>query len=868
MAVVALVPLFTWIGSSIGGAVLGGTAATATAAATGGFAIGAAIGTAAGVAAGAYVDSTFIYPMLMPSKDSRGPKLDDLPIQTASEGSPMHYCLGAENRIAGTVIWMSGIKAVKREESVEGGKGGGGGAKQTTYDYYLDIAIGVCEGPIDGIAKIWADSKLIYDESGGLRTGGDAVGYVVNSFQPQGDENINVTAGTGSFLPGDYVRFGGGGDVYKVTQKLTGTGTLVIESPGITTDIHTGDSVELVGTEDDGVKDPRVHLIRIYKGTANQVPDSIMEGYLGAGTVPGYRGTAYVVLKDMLLRDWGNRAPQFTFLTRAQVHESAAAAISNLLERAGLAFGLGEYNVDGVAHSVRGYAITGPTDTIKAIEPIMMAYDVLVQESNSSLRFFQRGAEDKINIDGNDVGAREKNESASRPFRMSDPSGFDLPRQVIVNFQDPTIEWQRGSQQYSRNDGNTNQTLTIDVPLVMHPSDAINLAATRLWRNYAERQQVEITLPPKYIHVEENDVIVIPYNGEVYEVRLNEVNIGQNFLVQAKGLLVGMEDADEAVECGQRFNEADPVQPTVMAQPTVLDTPSLREADNVEPGVYVTASVNSAVAGYQGSGVFASVDGVNYSQVASLGLSATAGYTLSALPSGTPGVWDTANTVDVDMIDGELSSVTEDRIYNGANRMWIGSELIAFRDAVLVGPRVYRLSNLLRGLRTTPTTDHLVNDKCVLISPDTVAFVPLNASSIGRYKYFKFVQQGQTIGATPAMMVNFMGGTMRQLAPIVYSITRDATTHDITANWWRRTRSHVGVWSPYKPLGADSERYDVDFIYSGAVVRTKQVTSPTVGYTGTEQTADGVPAGGTVTMRIYQINEQTGRGYNSEDVIS
>jgi len=44
-----------------------------------------------------------------------------------------------------------------------GGKGGGGGATTTTYSYYATFAVGLCEGPIVGIKRIWVGSKLIYD---------------------------------------------------------------------------------------------------------------------------------------------------------------------------------------------------------------------------------------------------------------------------------------------------------------------------------------------------------------------------------------------------------------------------------------------------------------------------------------------------------------------------------------------------------------------------------------------------------------------------------------------------------------------------------------------------------------------------------
>jgi hypothetical protein len=53
--------------------------------------------------------------------------------------------------------------------------------------------------------------------------------------------------------------------------------------------------------------------MRIYKGQSEQLPDPVIEAIEGAGTVPAYRGTAYVVMEDLPLEMFGNRVPQFSF---------------------------------------------------------------------------------------------------------------------------------------------------------------------------------------------------------------------------------------------------------------------------------------------------------------------------------------------------------------------------------------------------------------------------------------------------------------------------------------------------------------------------------------------------------------------------
>ena len=53
--------------------------------------------------------------------------------------------------------------------------------------------------------------------------------------------------------------------------------------------------------------------MRVYTGSADQLPDPVMEAIEGPGLVPAYRGTAYVVMEDLPLALFGNRVPQFSF---------------------------------------------------------------------------------------------------------------------------------------------------------------------------------------------------------------------------------------------------------------------------------------------------------------------------------------------------------------------------------------------------------------------------------------------------------------------------------------------------------------------------------------------------------------------------
>ncbi len=83
-----------------------------------------------------------------------GPRLNSFHLQTSRDGAPMARIYGRV-RLAGQVIWASRLKEIVTEERVQNGKGGG--PKQRNYSYTISFAIGLCEGEILGVDRLWAN---------------------------------------------------------------------------------------------------------------------------------------------------------------------------------------------------------------------------------------------------------------------------------------------------------------------------------------------------------------------------------------------------------------------------------------------------------------------------------------------------------------------------------------------------------------------------------------------------------------------------------------------------------------------------------------------------------------------------------------
>ena len=133
------------IGASIGGGILGISAAT----------IGGAIGTMAG----SVVDS-WIVGSLQPDQRYEGARLDSLRVTSATEGTTIPRLFG-RMRLGGNIIWATDFTEHISSTTQGGGKGGGPKVTTTEYSYTASFAVALCEGPITGIGRIWADGELL-----------------------------------------------------------------------------------------------------------------------------------------------------------------------------------------------------------------------------------------------------------------------------------------------------------------------------------------------------------------------------------------------------------------------------------------------------------------------------------------------------------------------------------------------------------------------------------------------------------------------------------------------------------------------------------------------------------------------------------
>lgn len=120
--------------------------------------------TAAGQAGASFLQagvSTYVGDLFAP--DREGPRLEGLNVQTSTEGAFVPIIYG-RMRLSGQVIWMGPVTETARSSG-----GGKGGPELTEYQNAASFAVALCEGPISGVGRIWANGEILSHDAAVMR---------------------------------------------------------------------------------------------------------------------------------------------------------------------------------------------------------------------------------------------------------------------------------------------------------------------------------------------------------------------------------------------------------------------------------------------------------------------------------------------------------------------------------------------------------------------------------------------------------------------------------------------------------------------------------------------------------------------------
>lgn len=114
------------------------------------------------------------------------------------------------------------------------------------------------------------------------------------------------------------------------------------------------------------------------------------------------------------------------------------------------------------------------------------------------------------------------------------------------------------------------------------------------------------------------------------------------------------------------------------------------------------------------------------------------GTALNIIGSNSPYLIDSQNYLIVQIVTGELESISMDELLSGRNLAWLGNEIIQFQNAQLIGDKIYKLTNFVRGLFGTEyyLDKHRRNEDFICLD-ERLAAINIENNEINAYKKIK-----------------------------------------------------------------------------------------------------------------------------------
>lgn len=297
-------------------------------------------------------------------------------------------------------------------------------------------------------------------------------------------------------------------------------------------------------TEADRV-DNRYAEIRFYLGDQTS-PDPLIEAAIGVGDTPPFKGSAYFVVEDLKLEDFGNRSPNWEALVEVSETQAVGDAIRIIITNAGL--NDSDIDVSGVTADLTGLLVVGEQEAAKVCEVLMQAYNVTLSEQNGVLVFADRSQVPQVVVGAGSLGAAEFGQDAgARPYPLL-REGFNdrsLPKRVVTTFADSDCGWEQASRTAVKTNTTNQAQIRVDLPLTLTQEQGSEIALRTLWTQWGVRERVSFDLPPSLIALTAGDLVQVP-DGDAFDlVRLQQITRGRNYLCECTGFVEEPEIYDQ-----------------------------------------------------------------------------------------------------------------------------------------------------------------------------------------------------------------------------------------------------------------------------------------------------------------------------------
>lgn len=625
--------------------------------------------------------------------------------------------------------------------------------------------------------------------------------------------------------------------------------------------------------------------VNAFPGTVSVYP--ISSGVVGSaqhtfvyGTTPfmGPHGT-HLTIAAADAMCWGAHDGGGMFIfSRAITCTPALVDLSDIVTAECLSTGYlssGDLDTSTLTAQIRGYRIANNSAIRAALEALQAPFPFDVIQDGYKIKFVKRGANSVATVAYDDMAATASAASSNPRITTSREMDAQLPRRIEVTYFDASREYDTGEQAAERLNSTGTGILKIEVPIVMTADEGAQCADMLLYLYHLERLDVEFVVPmcDPYNKLQPADPVTVVTPDATYFVRITSITQESDRTVKITARL-----ADVALYSPTSVGAVSNVlsRPISLTGPsllTILDIPTI-SSDNEIPGLVLAG--RGAYSGWRGGDVMRSDDGgvswISQAWISAPG--ATAAVASNYLGTGPTNAMDVSSVLNVALLSGSISSVSEMALFNGANHFAYGEpgrwEIIAARTVALQSDGTYNLSNLLRGRFGTEwaMTTHIALDDVILLTSGSLNFTDQPTSSIGSARQWTILGYGDSGAQQNSRTFTYAGENLECLSPVFVQAFQ-AIGGDWTINWVRRTRID-GEWRDYVDvaIGESAENYAVEIYTSGAystLKRTITATTQTATYTNAQQFTDFGEAQRTLYYRVAQVSATvgTGRALNS-----
>ncbi len=560
---------------------------------------------------------------------------------------------------------------------------------------------------------------------------------------------------------------------------------------------------------------------------------------------------------------WGDGANYFRghWLNGRSSGQPLAAVVADLCQKAGLS---GSIDVSKAYGIVRGYAVRDVGTARSALQPLMTTYAMDASEREGTLRFTIR---DGLAGSTFPLERLALSGQMDRGIETSRVSNADTTGRVRLTYVEAESDFELRTAEAVFPDETSPNLSQSEVALQLTNAEARAVTERWLAESRMARDGAKFSLPKSALALGAGDTVAL--DGISY--RIDRLENGETLLVDAVRV-----EAGAYLPAGDIELKTTRTSPAVALPvfPVFLDLPLLTGTEDPQsPHVAATASPWPGPVD-----VWSATSSNGFSLNKQIDAPAVLGVTQTMLTAWQAGVWDHGPALRVRLSAGQMASVSEDDVLNGANVAAIGDgsienwEVFQFTTAQLVGPRTYDLTVRLRGQSGTDgvmPASWPVGSYFILLD-GAIPQLSLSASARGLTRFYRVGQADRGYSdpkvVSAELVFNGIGLRPYSVAQLYASGVRGAS---VSLNWIRRTRIEGDSWLGLDvPLGEDSELYQVQVHQGSTLLREEYATTPNWTYTPAMQLADGAGAGAGFSVAVAQVSTRFGPGPFQQIVIS